>query len=105
MESGDNVILKKFKKRVTIEQIEFAVKLSAKYGFKVSVSFMIGHAFDIIQTIEKILDFAKYLQKEYGVFAFGTINTPIPGTEQYKKADELGIEIYPNGWGDFKLIM
>lgn len=103
MESADNDILKKLKKHVTIEQIEEAVRLAHKYGMHISVSYIIGHAFDTKETVEKTIEFAQYLQLKYGVYVMGSVNTPFPGTEQYDKSEELNIKIYSTDWNHYKL--
>lgn len=103
LESADNDILKKLKKFVTIEQIENGISLAHKYGLHISVSYIIGHAFDTKETIEKTFNFVKYVQNEYGAYVMGSVNTPFPGTEQYDKADELGIKIYSNNWNHYRL--
>lgn len=103
MESADNDILKKLKKHVTIEQIEESVRLANKYDMHISVSFIIGHAFDTKDTVEKTINFARYLQSEYGVYVMGSVNTPFPGTEQYDKSEELNIKIYSSDWNQYKL--
>lgn len=103
MESADNNILKGLKKKVTIEQIENAIKLAYKYHMHITASFIIGHAEDTKETIEKTLNFAEFIQKEYGVNVVGSINTPFPGTEQYNKCEEYGIEILTDDWNNFRL--
>lgn len=103
LESADNNILKGLKKKVTIEQIENAIKLAYKYHMHITASFIIGHAEDTNETIEKTLNFAEFIQKEYGVNVVGSINTPFPGTEQYNKCEEYGIEILTDDWNNFRL--
>ncbi|SFB30603.1 B12-binding domain-containing radical SAM protein [Clostridium frigidicarnis] len=103
LESADNNILKKLNKLVTIEQIENGISLAHKYGMHISASFIVGHAFDTDETIQKTISFAKYIQSKYGAYVMGSVNTPFPGTEQYYKAEELGIKIHSNTWDNFKL--
>lgn len=102
-ESSDNAILKKIKKHVTIEQIENAVKLAYKYNMHVQTSYIIGHAFDTIETIEHTISFAEYLKETYGSRVVCSVNTPFPGTEQYEKQKELGIKIYTKDWSKYVL--
>ena len=103
LESADNTILKKIKKNETIEQIEKAIRLAAKYDFQIAVSYIVGHAFDTEVSIQKTINFANYIQKKYNAHATGSINTPFPGTEQYDKAKELGIKIFSNDWDQYRL--
>lgn len=103
LESADNEILKRIKKNVTIEQIENAIQLASKYNMHISVSYIIGHAFDNDNTIRKTLDFVKYIQGKYNAYTMGSVNTPFPGTEQYINAKDLGVKIYSSDWADFRL--
>lgn len=102
-ESADNEILKKLKKHVTIEQIENAVRLAHKYNMHVQASYIIGHAFDTKQTIEHTIAFAGYMKDTYGARVVCSVNTPFPGTEQYEKQKELGINIYTEDWSQYVL--
>lgn len=103
LESADNTILKKLKKKVTIEQIENGIKLAAKYNMHISVSYIIGHAFDTKETIYKTLKFVEYIKEKYNTYTMVSVNTPFPGTEQYNKAKELGITIYSDDWDNYRL--
>ncbi|MBE6049822.1 MAG: B12-binding domain-containing radical SAM protein [Clostridium sp.] len=103
LESADNDILKKLKKNVTIEQIENGIRLAYENGMHISASFIIGHAFDTKETIEKTLNFVRHIQKDYGAYVMGSSNTPFPGTEQYEKMDEWGITVFAKEWDEFKL--
>lgn len=103
MESADNDILKKLKKHVTVEQIENAISLAYKYGMHITVSYIIGHAFDTVETIERTLDFAKYIKEKYGVYLAVSVNTPFKGTEQYEKRTQYGIEIHTDDLNRYHL--
>ena len=103
MESADNEILSKIKKHVTIEQIENAVICAAKYNMHIQVSYIIGHAFDTEETVKKTISFAKHLSDDYGARVVCSVNTPFPGTEQYERRDELGIEIKTSEWEKYLL--
>ncbi|ELC8463946.1 B12-binding domain-containing radical SAM protein [Clostridium perfringens] len=103
LESADNDILKKLKKNVTIEQIERGIRLAYENKMHISASFIIGHAFDTEETIDKTLKFVKHIQKDYGAFVMGSSNTPFPGTEQYEMRDKLGIKIHAKEWDEFVL--
>lgn len=103
MESADNEILKRIKKHVTIEQIENAVMCAAKYNMHIQVSYIVGHAFDTEETVKKTISFAKHLSDDYGARVVCSVNTPFPGTEQYEKRKELGIEIKTDEWEKYLL--
>lgn len=103
MESADNEILQRIKKHVTIEQIENAVMCAAKYNMHIQVSYIVGHAFDTGETVKKTISFAKHLSDDYGARVVCSVNTPFPGTEQYEKRKELGIEIKTDEWEKYLL--
>lgn len=103
LESADNDVLKLLKKKVTIEQIENAIKLAYKYQMHISVSYIVGHAFDTEETVKKTLDYIKHIQKEYNAYTMVSVNTPFPGTEQYEKRNELGINIFTDNPDDYRL--
>lgn len=103
LESADNNILKLLKKKVTIEQIENAIKLAYKYQMHISVSYIVGHAFDTEETVEKTLDYIRHIQKEYKAYTMVSVNTPFPGTEQYERKNELGIKIFTENPDDYRL--
>lgn len=102
-ESADNEILKKLKKKVTIEQIENATRLAHKYKMHIQLSYIIGHAFDTKETVEKTINKAIYFQNKYGAHIATSINTPFPGTEQYINSEEYGIKIDTNDWSQYTL--
>ncbi len=102
-ESADNSILKKLKKYVTIEQIEEATKIAQKYNMHIQLSYIIGHAFDTEETIQKTIEYANYFHDKYGAHVVCSVNTPFPGTEQYERAEELGIKIHAQDWSQFVL--
>ena len=103
MESADNEILQRIKKHVTIEQIENAVMCAANYNMHIQVSYIVGHAFDTEETVKKTISFAKHLSDDYGARVVCSVNTPFPGTEQYEKRKELGIEIKTDEWEKYLL--
>lgn len=103
MESADNEILQRIKKHITIEQIENAVMCAAKYNMHIQVSYIVGHAFDTEETVKKTISFAKHLSDDYGARVVCSVNTPFPGTEQYEKRKELGIEIKTDEWEKYLL--
>lgn len=93
LESADNDILKSINKNITFEQVEKASKLAHNIGFDINVSVIIGHASDTKETIEYTIEKARLLKEKYSANVLFSINTPYPGTDLYKKADEYGIEI------------
>lgn len=103
MESGDNDVLKQLKKHVTVEQIENAMSIAHKYGMHITASYIIGHAVDTVETIEKTIEFAKHVKEKYGVHLAVSVNTPFKGTEQYEKREQYGINIHTKDLNKYHL--
>lgn len=103
LESADNEVLYALKKFVTIEQIEKALEILSDEGMYITLSFIVGHAFDTEKTIKKTVDFAIKAKEKYGAQPAVSVNTPFPGTSQYTDREKLGIKIYSQNWDDFRL--
>ena len=103
MESADNDVLRALNKFVTIEQIEKALEILSNEGMYITLSFIIGHAVDTIDTVKKTVDFAIKAKEKYGAKPAVSVNTPFPGTPQYENRKNLGIKIYSRDWDDFRL--
>lgn len=83
IESGNQAILDKIKKDITLDQARKAVMLTKKYNIKAFLFFMIGFPWDSKDTISETIDFAKELKGDLYSFA---IAYPHPGTEMYEIA-------------------
>ncbi len=97
IESGDQSILNRIKKGITLDQVRDAVKWSKKLGYDVRGFFMIGHPGETKETIEKTIRFASSLGLDVAQFA---ITTPMPGTELWDTARDYGSFTY-DSWMDF----
>jgi anaerobic magnesium-protoporphyrin IX monomethyl ester cyclase len=69
MESGNQEIIDFYKKKITLDQIRTAVKLSKEMGFLVSGDFIIGAPFETEEHIKKTIRFAKSLPLDNVVFS------------------------------------
>lgn len=78
VESGNQRILDKVNKGITLEEAEDTVKNAKKAGLKVHCNFIIGHPFETKETINDTVDFAIKLDPNATNFA---IMVPFPGTE------------------------
>lgn len=83
VESGNQDILNKMKKGITLDQVRKAVALTKKAGLQIVTNFMIGNAYDTKETIEQTIDLAVELDTDYAYFGF---TTPFPGTELREQA-------------------
>jgi radical SAM superfamily enzyme YgiQ (UPF0313 family) len=94
VETGSNLIMKKIKKNITIEQVKKAVSMAKTEGFFISCFFIIGLSGDTIETIEQTISLAINLNPD--LVQFG-IATPYPGTEMYSDL-ELSSSILSHDW-------
>jgi radical SAM superfamily enzyme YgiQ (UPF0313 family) len=81
IESGNQEILNKMKKGITLNQIRKIIKLCKKEGIFVHTWFMLGYPGENKKTIEDTLNFIKELNSDNLVLYF---TTPYPTTELYK---------------------
>ncbi len=85
IESGNQNILNRVKKGITLQQVIDAVKYCKDAGIKTKGYFMIGMPGDTIYSINDTLNFAKELDLDDVMFS---ITTPFPGTELWDKIDK-----------------
>jgi len=87
IESGDQGILDIIGKRIKLEQVERAVRLTEEAGIRAKGFFIIGHPGETLATIRATIDFAKKLRlSDYQTCFF----TPFPGTDIHREADKYG---------------
>jgi len=89
IESGDQVILNKAKKGITISQIYSAVKHANSLNILTFGHFIFGLPGETEQTIKKTIYLAKSLKLDFAVFY---IATPFPGSKLYEKYKNLNID-------------
>lgn len=97
LESGNQKILDSICKKTTVEQNEYAVRLTKQVGIETIGYFMIGSPNETQQTINDTITFAKKIPLDYAQFA---ITTPLPGSELY----EIWQKTYNKDvdWNDFR---
>ena len=101
VESADEQILKTIKKGITPDDVRRGVKIATDGGMKVYCSFIIGLPRESHNTIQKTISFSDEINRQYGVEYGYHLLAPLPGTELYLKADELGIRLFSHDWADF----
>jgi radical SAM superfamily enzyme YgiQ (UPF0313 family) len=99
VEAGTEKILKVLRKGITLEQAEYAFKLTKKIGISTLAYFMIGSPTETKDDILQTIEFAKRLNPD---FVHITITTPFPATYIYKKALEEKI-IKKDFWREFAI--
>jgi radical SAM superfamily enzyme YgiQ (UPF0313 family) len=97
VESGNQEILDKVKKKITLEKVRESVNMAHEAGIKVLASFILGLPGETRETIEETMQFAQDLGAYYGFHVLA----PFPGTEVREHADEFGIEILTSDWSKY----
>ena len=88
VESGNNDILKKIKKKTTVEEIRRGVMVAKESGLEVLNCIMLGFYWDTPETLRQSLELAFELDAEFTQFS---IPTPLPGTEYYQLLKNKGL--------------
>ena len=87
VESGDPVILRRMKKRITLEQSRNAMALTRQAGLLSMAYFILGMPGETWATVRRSIRFAKEIRPDYVNFH---IATPFPGTRLYADAQARG---------------
>ncbi|MDT8287035.1 MAG: radical SAM protein, partial [Elusimicrobiales bacterium] len=82
IESGDQGILNRARKGITVEQVRDAVRWARRAGMIIDGYFMIGLPGETEETIGKTLALAKELPLDYAKFA---LTVPLPGTVLFEE--------------------
>ena len=88
IESGNQTILNSLRKKITIEQVREAVKVTRDIGIQTIGYFMLGSPGETPLTIRQTIDFANYLPLDFAQFS---VTIPFPGTDLYNLYLEQGI--------------
>ncbi|MDH5509403.1 MAG: B12-binding domain-containing radical SAM protein [Nitrospinota bacterium] len=99
IESGDEEILKRIKKNIKFSQVEKVVSKCHELGMVTKGFFMIGHPGETVETIEKTIKYAQSILLDHVVV---TINTPMPGSEQYRTVNSYGT-LDESGWTKYNM--
>lgn len=97
IESGNQEMLKRVKKGITLDQAREAVKCCKETGMKVFASFMVGLPGETMETMEDSRKFAEELDIEYGYHFLA----PFPGTTLREELENYDIEILTNDWSQY----
>jgi len=87
VETGDEMILRRIHKGVTLEQVKKAFAQCKQIGIETTAFFIIGNVGDNERSISKTIKFAKALDADY--YHFGVL-VPLPGTEAYEYIKQHG---------------
>jgi radical SAM superfamily enzyme YgiQ (UPF0313 family) len=84
-ESGDNEILRRMNKGITVDQTSQAVQILTEEGIKVIVSFVLGLPGETSKTLQKTMDFARELSFHESVMETSSSTLlPIPGSNAFE---------------------
>ncbi|MDD5421802.1 MAG: B12-binding domain-containing radical SAM protein [Candidatus Omnitrophota bacterium] len=88
IESGNQGLLDRMKKGITLEQSRRAVEMCRKHRIKTYLNFIVGLPWESEETFEETIRFAKSLKADMYNFS---ISYPFPGTELYEYVKEKGL--------------
>jgi radical SAM superfamily enzyme YgiQ (UPF0313 family) len=96
VESGDQNLLNKIGKNITLDQITEAFRATREVGISTVSYFMLGVPQETPETIKKTIEYAKRLNPDFAQFS---IATPYPGTELEHLFSEKGV--LPKSWDGY----
>ncbi len=94
IESGNQEILDRVKKKTTLEKCRTAAELCRKTGITPLASYILGLPGETKETVMNTLKFASELNMDFGIH----ILAPFPGTEVREKSEEYGMKILTDDW-------
>jgi radical SAM superfamily enzyme YgiQ (UPF0313 family) len=94
IESGNQEILDRIKKRTTLDTCRRAADLCRKAGIEPMASYILGLPGETKETVRKTFAFAEEMGVSYGFHVLA----PFPGTEVRMKSAEYGISILTDDW-------
>lgn len=97
IESGNQEMLKRIRKGITLDQARKAVALCKEAGILAHASFMVGLPGETPQTLKDTSEFSKSLDILYGFHFL----SPFPGTTVREKIDEYDLEILTDDWSRY----
>jgi len=97
VESGNQEILDRVKKKITLKKVKQAVALTKETGMRAVTSFILGLPGETKKTMRQSYDFANQLNAPYSLHVLA----PFPGTEVREKAGEYGMTILTDDWSKY----
>jgi anaerobic magnesium-protoporphyrin IX monomethyl ester cyclase len=97
VESGNQEILDRVKKKITLDRVRDSVRMAKEAGVNVLASFILGLPGETKETIAETMEFAQELDTYYGFH----VMAPFPGTEVREMAGEYGVEILTDDWARY----
>lgn len=100
IESGNQEILDRMSKHITLEQSRKAIQFAKSRGMMVYASFILGLPGDDFKTVNDTIEFATELNPHLAQFFMAT---PFPGTELYEEAIQKGWIEHLDSWKDLDI--
>lgn len=97
IESGNPAILKHIRKNISLERARHIIHWCSELGIKTKGFFMVGHPGETEKTLQQTIHYALHLRLDDVVV---TVNTPIPGSPQYKDVAKFG-RLDESDWAQF----
>jgi radical SAM superfamily enzyme YgiQ (UPF0313 family) len=100
VESGDDEILRRIHKQITVEQVREAVQIIKDHDITLGACFILGHPHETHETARKTIDLAVELNTD--TIAVGLM-VPYPGTEIYEMAKQGrgGYRLLSEDWSKY----
>jgi anaerobic magnesium-protoporphyrin IX monomethyl ester cyclase len=97
IESGNPEMLKRVKKRITLDQARNAVQACKDVGMKIFASFMVGLPGESQKTLNDTHNFAEELDIDYGYHYLA----PFPGTTLKENLENFDLNILTDDWEQY----
>jgi radical SAM superfamily enzyme YgiQ (UPF0313 family) len=94
IETGSPEMLKRIRKRITLEQGRRAVEICRDVGITPHASFMVGLPGETPETLRQTQEYADSLEMIYGYHFLA----PLPGTTVREEIEQYDLEILTNDW-------
>ena len=102
VEAGNQTVLDSIQKKITLKQVENAIKAASQAGIKqVACGFIIGHANDTEETTNQTIEFGVKLAKLGATRLTISVLTPYPGTDVYINRNKNGIKLITEDWEQY----
>ncbi len=99
IESGNPDILRLIRKNISLRDARQVIGWCRRLGIRTKGFFIVGHPGETLATIDQTIQLAVDLPLDDVVV---TLNTPLPGTEQYRTADQYG-SLTRRDWAEFNM--
>jgi len=100
IESGSPEILKRARKKITLDQVEAAVAMCRQAGLEAHASFILGLPGETPETLEQTMSFARRLGEQGLYYGFHLL-APFPGTAIGDAPESFGLQVLSRHWPDY----